>query len=97
VDSLPDPLWIARPNAQSFARYYPRDALESEIDGQAVLDCLVLEGGVLNCRVAHEAPAERGFGVAALMIAQDFRVERSVDGTPALGRRVRVPIRFNVG
>lgn len=96
AQSLPDPDWRRRPNGGSFVRVYPRNALERNVDGAAVLDCLVVEEGRLSCLVVHEQPTGWGFGAAALDIARDFRVDQSVDGTPALGRRVRIPIRFNV-
>ncbi|MBC7767957.1 MAG: energy transducer TonB [Phycisphaerales bacterium] len=92
---LADPLWSSRPNAYSFTRNYPQGALERAQDGVAMLDCLVVADGRLSCRVAEETPAGEGFAAAALGIARDFRVERGEDGAPALGRRVRVPIRFN--
>ena len=97
AQSLPQPAWISRPDANSFARHYPDDALERGIGGEAILDCLVLENGVLHCRLIHETPVERGFGVAALLIARAFRVEQGADGVAAVGRRVRLPIRFGSG
>ena len=59
AQSLPQPAWISHPDANSFARHYPDDALERGIGGEAILDCLVLENGVLHCRLIHETPVER--------------------------------------
>src|SRR5262249_14432487 len=95
--SLANPHWRARPNAGSFVRAFPRRALNEHLSGAAVLDCLVVEEGRLSCVVAHETPTEWGFGSAALDVARDFRIDQSDDGTPALGRRLRFPIRFVVG
>lgn len=88
--------WIERPNAQTFARHYPVLALESGVGGTVDLDCLVADDGRLRCRVVAEDPARLGFGPAALAIAQDFRMAAEVDGESTAGKRVRVPIRFNV-
>lgn len=95
AQSLPDPDYTQRPNARSFADYYPINALERGISGRVALDCLAIEDDQLNCRVSEEAPFDAGFAAAALGIARDFRVRQSKDGTPALGRRLRIPIRFN--
>ncbi len=89
--------WTRRPNAQSFARYYPPAALEAGIEGRVELDCLVGEDGGVRCRVASETPPEQGFGFAALAIARDFQMAGETDdGTPTSGWRVRIPLRFNV-
>lgn len=91
------PTWIARPNAQSFARYYPVVALERGVDGRAMLDCLVKPDGGLRCAVTVEDPPAMGFGLAALGLSLEFRLPAELDGVATAGRRVRVPIRFNVG
>lgn len=89
--------WTRRPNAQSFARYYPPAALEAGIEGRVELDCLVGEDGGVRCRVTSETPAEQGFGFAALAIARDFQMAgQTEDGTRTSGWRVRIPLRFNV-
>jgi hypothetical protein len=97
AESLTDPIWTARPSARRFARFFPHEALIRGVDGLAVLDCLVVDGGRVSCRVSGEGPNGWGFGAAALRIAEDFRVSQGGDGTPAAGRRIRVPIRFHVG
>jgi TonB family protein len=89
--------WIERPTAQSFARHYPGGALERGVSGRVVLECIVAADGRLQCAVIEEDPAGEGFGLAALGIAQDFRMAHEIDGQTTAGKRVRVPIRFNVG
>jgi TonB family protein len=88
--------WIERPNARSFERYFPTDALLRGVSGRVVLDCLIGADGRLRCAVTEEQPADEGFGLAALGIAQDFRMAADVDGVSTTGKRVRVPIRFNL-
>jgi hypothetical protein len=93
AESLVDVTWRRRPNAGSFERAFPLNALRRGIDGATVLDCLVMESGRLNCLVASEQPTGWGFGDAALDVARDFRVDLS--GAPAVGHRVRIRIRLN--
>ncbi|HYD87680.1 MAG TPA: hypothetical protein VEA80_09410 [Vitreimonas sp.] len=95
AQSLVEPNWAARPNAYSFTRHYPQGALERTLDGEAVVDCLVVEDGRLSCIGVEETPVGEGFAQAAASIARDYRVRRGRDGTPAIGRRVRVLVRFN--
>lgn len=94
--SLPTPEYTRRPSAQSFARHYPYDALSSGISGVVALDCLVLENTTLDCRVAEESPPGRGFGPAGIAIGRDFRVRTTNGEESIVGRRLRVPVRFNV-
>ncbi len=96
AESLVEPVWLARPSPSDFARHFPVNALRRGVDGLGVLDCIVEVDGELSCRVVSDSPAGEGFGGAALRIARSFRVERGADGTPAVGKRIRVPIRFNV-
>lgn len=95
AQTLAGPDWRVRPTANAFARYFPSEAVERRIDGSAVLDCLVTDRGALNCRVMEESPVGMGFGGAALGVAGDFRLRGGVRPYP-VGRRIRVPIRFNV-
>jgi TonB family protein len=87
--------WIERPNAQAFANHYPEDALLRRLEGRVALECLVVAEGRLRCAITEEDPADAGFGLAALGIAQDFRMAAEIDGQPTTGKRVRVALRFN--
>ncbi|MBY0563021.1 MAG: energy transducer TonB [Hyphomonadaceae bacterium] len=96
AQSLVNPLWIERPDGRSFARHYPDQAMAGSIDGAATLDCLVAADGRLRCRITMESPLGAGFGAAALRIASHFRVLEDRSGASAIGKRVRIPIRFDV-
>jgi protein TonB len=90
-------MWLERPSAADFARYYPRPALRSRIEGRAVLDCTVDAEGLLSCTVATEDPEGQGFGEAALSLSRHFRMaQQTRDGRPTEGGRARVPITFRL-
>jgi TonB family protein len=94
AETLARPHWIGRP--RSYSRVYPPRALDGRVDGAVTLDCLINTDGSIRCRVVSETPDGLGFGAAALRLAQEFRVMESEEGVAAAGKRVRVPIRFNV-
>ncbi|WP_395647560.1 energy transducer TonB [Terricaulis sp.] len=94
---LTNPFWVERPDAGDFARNYPQRALDENVDGRAILDCLVAPDGRLACMVVTEEPEGYGFGEASLRVARSFRMAPLTrDGAPTAGGRVRVPIRWQL-
>jgi len=93
--TIENPHWLQRP--RDLARYYPRRAITREVEGVALLDCIVSTAGRLACQVLSETPAGYGFGDAALRIAADHRmVPATRDGVAVPGRyRMRVPFELN--
>ena len=90
-------VWLQRPSAQDFSRYYPPRAIDRSQEGRVTLDCLVDAGGHISCSVADESPTGWGFGEAALRIARSFRAAaQTSDGRATSGGRVRVPITFRL-
>lgn len=89
--TVTDPVWISRPRNPE--RFYPREAFMQGLAGQVVLDCDVDVAGRLTCVVASETPAGRGFGDAALRIANAHVMRPATrDGAPAPARyRMVVP------
>jgi len=85
------PRWLRRPH--DLERYYPARALERNVEGEVLLDCLVSPLGALECRVLSEAPAGWGFGSAAVRMSRDHRMAPAMaDGRAVEGRyRMRVP------
>src|SRR5262249_18799687 len=85
------PSWARVP--RELQRFYPRAAVRQNVEGRAVLDCLVSTAGPLAWAVAAETPAGWGFGAAALEIAAQYRmVPATRDGVPIEGRyRMAVP------
>ncbi|HWA00641.1 MAG TPA: hypothetical protein VG841_10050 [Caulobacterales bacterium] len=90
------PVWTERPSGEAFARYYPPDALDWGDEGRVELDCLVQAEGALLCRLGKVEPAGEGFDLAALGVAQSFRIAPEIDGAPTLGKRVHVVVAFRI-
>ncbi|HVY85021.1 MAG TPA: energy transducer TonB [Caulobacterales bacterium] len=91
-------VWLQRPSAQDWSRYYPSRAMDRNQEGHVTLDCAVDAGGRISCTVLSEDPQGWGFGEAALQISRRFRAAaQTSDGRPTSGGRTRVPITFRLG
>lgn len=91
--SIVDPAWIVRPLIQ-----YPDQAARRGVEGgEAVIDCEVTtEGRISSCNVVREAPADAGFGEAAVAGALKARLHpQQIDGE-ARETRVRYTARFRL-
>jgi TonB family protein len=56
--------------------FYPRAARAQGLDGSAVVDLLINEGGlVVEAQVVSESPPDLGFGLAALDTAKTYEFE----------------------
>jgi Gram-negative bacterial TonB protein C-terminal len=82
-------------NAQIQAAYPPR-ALDNQVEGGAVIECVVaLTGKLAECTVFDEQPTGYGFGQAALDLAGDFLLKpRLVDGEAVAGSPVKISVNF---
>ena len=88
---------VSKPtNAQVQAAYPPR-ALDNQIQGGAVIECVVMTTGKLaECHVYDEQPTGYGFGQAALDLAGDFVLKpRLIDGEAVGGSPVRIGVAFS--
>ncbi len=91
------PVWASTPSARRLSALYPARALERGREGEASVHCTVLEGGALNCLRASEAPANSGFGNAALRVASKFRhASQRADGSVAAGTPVNLRVVFRI-
>jgi TonB family protein len=90
------PSWLERPDAATFAEFYPNAALHQGVTGVVQLACLAELDNTASCSVVSESPSNWGFGDAALKISRRFRFAPATrNGRPVRGGRVNVPIRFN--
>ncbi len=83
-------------NAQIQAEYPPR-ALDNQVQGGAVIECVVtLTGKLAECQVYDEQPTGYGFGQAALDLAGDFVLKpRLIDGEAVGGSPVKISVNFS--
>ncbi len=92
------PDWAERPTGDLFAQNYPQGAIQVGMSGYAALCCIPNDDGRLICGVAAEEPVDRGFGQAAINVAQGFRMtEESLArfrSDPA--NWLQVPISFRI-
>jgi TonB family protein len=78
--------------------FYPSVAQEQGMGGRVTLECPIDEDGRLACAVTEEAPANMGFGAAALRMSQDWRIApRTRDGVSTAGGRIRRTLVFEPG
>jgi TonB family protein len=95
---LSRPKWTATPTAADLAGLLPDAAAKAgKLTARVVLGCVVGEGGSLDaCQVESEDPAGLGYGEATLRLAKAFKVTTwSADGMPAIGAKVRAPMRYD--
>jgi periplasmic protein TonB len=88
------PRWLEQP--RNLARYYPARAIERNIEGDVVLNCLVRVSGLLDCEVVSESPAGWGFSQAALRIADAHRMAPATRGGVAVEGRYRMRVPFQI-
>ena len=70
--------WTAVPTPAQVQAAYPASAKAKGLAGFARLACAPTPAGVLrDCRVLAQAPADEGFGAAALALADRFKAEAS--------------------
>jgi TonB family protein len=93
---LSNPSIVTKPTTAQIQAAYPARALDDQVQGGAIIDCVVNETGALQeCRVAAESPDGYGFGQAAVDLAGDFVMKPGqLDGDPVGGRPVRISVAF---
>jgi len=91
------PLWVRQIDPSGVVALYPAAATKAGYkSGAATLACSVTHAGELtNCTVESEAPADFGFGDAALKIASVMAMNPwTQQGAPVDGMTIRLPIRL---
>ncbi len=91
------PRWTSLPSVADMQAAVPKSE-GGPNDIRVTLVCAVQDGGTLSaCTVDREEPAGQGFGQAILALAPKFKVDlMSGEGTPTVGAKVRVPVRFDL-
>ena len=94
----PTPQWERLPDAADMTRYYPDRAARAGVGGSAKMDCAVGPGdgkigGLEDCHLIDESPADMGFGQALLSMASLFKMR--IRDPSNVGKRVVIPVRFN--
>jgi TonB family protein len=92
------PDWAIKPTGADIVEFYPPEAVKAGVDGAATIGCTVSpEGRLADCKVLDEAPAQAGFGAAALKLSERFQMKPMTrDGQPVSGGKIRIPIRFSL-
>jgi protein TonB len=64
--------WTRFPDGNALTEYYPSKAADAEVEGQATVQCVVLDtAGRVSCVVISESPGGYGFGAATVRMVQD--------------------------
>jgi TonB family protein len=94
--SIQQPDWATKPSSEDIGRSYPLLANSLRLEGFTVLRCRVdPQGALKDCKATDERPDGLGFGAAALTMVDRFRINpKTIDGLPAEGGKVSIPIRF---
>jgi hypothetical protein len=92
------PLYEHPPTWRDYDRWFPREARSRNEEGRVDLECTILPNRRLECYGGYEHPAGIGFSGAALGLASELELRRSIVGTPGyeVGERIKVPFVFAI-
>lgn len=99
VEAETAPRWAHHPTAEETAFFYPRQALDRGIPGDALVRCRVRpDGQIEKCAIVRESPYGLGFGPAAVRLieAKGRMIPRTRDGKPLRDDWVSIPVGFGV-
>lgn len=88
--------WSYRPPGAEILSVWPPAAYRARISGSAVLDCRIDTHGLAEeCEVVSETPAGRGFGAAALLLRDTFKLKPALGPDGPVNAMRQVTVRFN--
>lgn len=95
VPALRAPVWARAPGFADKAAAWPRGA-DDLVEGGATLRCSVsTTGGLRNCQRYNELPKSKGFGAAAMSLADRFELKLTPEELKQVkGGLINVPFRF---
>lgn len=87
--------WLRRPTQEELWVLWPAQAAKDGIGGRAVINCLInTRGAAFDCVPVEETPPGKGFGGAAIGLAQQFQFRPAkLHGEPVLSA-ISVPINW---
>lgn len=92
-DTGPD--WLRRPTQEELLVLWPHEAAKDGIGGRAVINCLVdVRGSAYDCVAIEENPPGKGFGAAAIGLAQQFQFRPAKLHGEAVISALNVPINW---
>jgi TonB family protein len=88
------PAFDQTPAPEDMASYYPDRAQRLELQGRAVVRCLVAPDGAISgdCQILQESPPGFGFGAATIRAARRFHLR-----SPGREGYVTIPINWRLG
>lgn len=90
AELIAEPEWLEGVASRDLELNLPDLPPGRKTSGHALLDCLVMDDGRLNCVLVEEEP-QAMYGQTAMGLSRAYRLAES-----ASGRRVQVPMRFEV-
>ena len=87
--------WLVKPKGEELWRVYPTAAKQRNVAGNVVLRCIAgADGFVSQCSVLSEAPANQGFGNAALEMTAYMRMNPATEHGVPVPSPVNIPVAF---
>ncbi len=95
--TIPDPVWASTPSDSDYSKAMPPKAKAKRVSGHVTLSCTVGGDGLFtSCGVLEEAPLDFGFGDAAFVVADKYRMQpKTKSGKPTEGGEVVFPVDFH--
>ncbi|HEX6860297.1 MAG TPA: TonB family protein [Caulobacteraceae bacterium] len=89
------PDWLRKPTPDELSAFYPPGAVDKGEAGKAVIQCQVVETGMLEaCDVVEESPRGAGFGEAAVKATSIMRMKPATLNGKVVPTPVSIPISF---
>lgn len=100
IDARPRdvPVWTQRPSPETISRHYPPEALRQELRARVVATCRIVEDLSLACtKFEIDPPDLTMFEAAAKDIIALYRAGPKLqNGEDAVGKELRIPLRFEL-